>query len=244
MLDDMENSANEDVELKLDDLSDFNFDDIEINDGGEISEPVVENHQDEDNVFDDLVETIKVENQQEKEDATQKKDEIADDNSVAVSDDLTDAEVAETSVRTEEFIEENNVENNVLIDKQSETLVEPSNHLYVPQESGREVNFINWYSGASDEAIFEVSKTSESGLLEGDDEWKIIHVNVGYDTYGWNVEFDSGTVMNLSDVREYQLRNGSLPSANGRIIYGATVIDFRNIEKITIYQSVRYFTYG
>ena len=103
--------------------------------------------------------------------------------------------------------------------------------------------YARWYSGNYDDKAFEVDKQSVSGVLDGDDEHKIIHVNVGYDTYGWQVEFANGVVMNLRDVREYQLKNGALPAEDGAIVYGDMRMEFHHIEKITLYESVRYFTY-
>ncbi len=103
--------------------------------------------------------------------------------------------------------------------------------------------YARWYGGNYDDQAFEVDKQSVSGVLDGDDEHKVIHVNVGYDTYGWQVEFANGVVMNLRDVREYQLKNGALPAEDGAIVYGDMRIEFHHIEKITLYESVRYFTY-
>lgn len=103
--------------------------------------------------------------------------------------------------------------------------------------------YARWYSGNYDDKAFEVDKQSVSGVLDGDNEHKVIHVNVGYDTYGWQVEFANGMVMNLRDVREYQLKNGRLPSGDGAIVYGDERVEFHHIEKITLYESVRYFTY-
>ena len=104
--------------------------------------------------------------------------------------------------------------------------------------------FVRWYAGISTEPAFEVDKNSPSTMVQGDDDHKIIHVNAGYDTYGWQVRFDNGVIMSLRDVREYQLRHGSLPANNGSIVYGDMQVNFAAIEKITIYESVRYFTYA
>ena len=75
--------------------------------------------------------------------------------------------------------------------------------------------FLHWYSGGAEDAFFEFGKDSESGSFDANEECKAIHVNVGYDTYGWEVQFSDGVVMNLRDVREYQIRNGRLPSSDG-----------------------------
>ena len=104
--------------------------------------------------------------------------------------------------------------------------------------------FLHWYSGGAEDAFFEFGKDSESGSFDANEECKAIHVNVGYDTYGWEVQFSDGVVMNLRDVREYQIRNGRLPSSDGRIVYGQTSLMFSGVERIVVYERVRYFSYG
>ena len=104
-------------------------------------------------------------------------------------------------------------------------------------------SFVSWYSGSREDKQFELSKESISQVFNGDENCRIIHVNVGFDTYGWLIKFADGTIMSLRDAREYQLRNGGLPAADGVICYGELQAEFHNIEKITIYESVRYFTY-
>ena len=94
------------------------------------------------------------------------------------------------------------------------------------------------------EIPFALEHLAESGSFDADEERKTIHVNVGYDTYGWEVQFSDGVVMNLRDVREYQIRNGRLPSADGRIIYGQSILAFSGVERIVVYKSVKYFSYG
>lgn len=111
-------------------------------------------------------------------------------------------------------------------------------------ESADNPNYVKWYSGSSYDEYFEVSKTSQSTTLQGDAYRHSIHVNVGYDTYGWQVQFDNQTVMNLRDVREYQLRNGKLPSENGVLMYGDIRTEFQSIDRIVVYESVQYFSYG
>lgn len=107
-----------------------------------------------------------------------------------------------------------------------------------------EPNFVKWYSGSVHDEMFEVSKNELPAAIDGSAENNIIHVNAGYDTYGWLVEFDGGPVMSLEDVRKYQIRNGALPADSGVIRYGVNQSRFSNIERILIYQSVRYFSYG
>ena len=110
-------------------------------------------------------------------------------------------------------------------------------------ESGN-VGFLKWYSGSSGDAVYEFGKNSPSGSFEGDENCNVLHVNVGYDTYGWEVQFPDGVIMNLRDVREYQIRNGRLPSTEGRIIYGQKTLMFSGVERIVVYESVKYFSYG
>lgn len=102
--------------------------------------------------------------------------------------------------------------------------------------------FIKWYSDETQS--FSVSKDSQSVVIEGTDECHCIHVNVGYSTYGWIVQFNNGRVMNLGDIKEFQLRKGYLPDTSGKICYGDLTFPFNGIDKITVYESVQYFSYG
>ena len=108
----------------------------------------------------------------------------------------------------------------------------------------QDLKYIQWYSGNSDLSVYEFGKSSASGDFIGNRECNTIHVNVGYDTYGWIVQFSDGVVMSLRDVREYQIRNGKLPNSSGRIVYGQNVLSFENVERIVIYEAVKYFSYG
>lgn len=112
------------------------------------------------------------------------------------------------------------------------------------EQNGQLANHLKWFSGSSADKFFEISKQSESEQLTGTGEVKAIHVNVGYDTYGWLVEFSNGKIMSLRDVREFQIRNGHLPDSTGVIVYGNQRFDFSAIERILIYESVQYFSYG
>lgn len=104
--------------------------------------------------------------------------------------------------------------------------------------------YVKWYSGESKDKVFEIGKGFESGSFEADEECNTLHINVGYDTYGWEVQFSDGVVMSLRDVREYQIRNGRLPSKDGRIIFGQNTLNFSGVERIVVYESVKYFSYG
>ena len=110
-------------------------------------------------------------------------------------------------------------------------------------ETGNVAN-LRWFSGSENDEMYEIGRNFKSNTFEANDNCKTIHVNVGYDTYGWEVQFADGVIMNLRDVREYQIRNGKLPSPEGRIIYGPNTLMFSGVERIVIYETVRYFSYG
>ncbi len=103
---------------------------------------------------------------------------------------------------------------------------------------------LRWFSGNENDEMYEIGKNFKSNTFEANDNCKTIHVNVGYDTYGWEVQFADGVIMNLRDVREYQIKNGKLPSPEGRIIYGPNTLMFSGVERIVIFETVRYFSYG
>ncbi len=107
-----------------------------------------------------------------------------------------------------------------------------------------DAGYAKWFSGAADNQYFEVGRQTEPYTIEGNDICQAIHVNCSFDAYGWLVCFGNGMMMSLSDVREYQLRNGGLPDENGVIRYGNNEFPFSGINRIVIYQSVQYFSYG
>ena len=90
--------------------------------------------------------------------------------------------------------------------------------------SPQNLKYIQWYSGNLEDEVYEFDKYSESAEFVGTESCNTIHVNVGYDTYGWNVQFSDGVMMSLRDVKEYQIRNGKLPNSSGRIVYGHNVL--------------------
>ena len=106
------------------------------------------------------------------------------------------------------------------------------------------MKYLKWYSGSSADEVYEFGKSSASAEFEGTSTCKTIHVNIGYDSYGWVVQFADGVVMSLRDVKEYQIRNGRLPNSSGRIVYGQTSLSFERVERIVIYEAVKYFSYG
>ena len=101
-----------------------------------------------------------------------------------------------------------------------------------------------WYSGSSDDKCFDFDAKSLATEFNGNDECKIIHVNVGISHYGWNITFNNGLFMSFRDLLEYQTRYGQLPDHAGVITHGQQTLKFSNVEKIVIYEAAQYFTYG
>lgn len=114
----------------------------------------------------------------------------------------------------------------------------------VRQPVSENPGYAKWFSGSENDKYFEINKQSPSEEITGFPDCNAIHINSGYDTYGWLVCFDNGVIMGLPDVREFQLRNGSLPASCGLIKYGNNEFKFNNIERIVVYQSIEYFSYG
>lgn len=107
-----------------------------------------------------------------------------------------------------------------------------------------EAGYAKWFSGGADNQYFEIERQTIPYSIEGNDVCQAIHVNCSFDAYGWLVCFENGMTMSLSDVREYQLRNGGLPDGAGIIRYGNNEFPFSGINRIVVYQSVQYFSYG
>ncbi len=101
---------------------------------------------------------------------------------------------------------------------------------------------LNWYSGLLSDKVFEVAADNMPEFLDPYKDIKVIHVTVS-SGYGWNVFFDNGVFMNLLDLKEYQERNASLPSPDGKIICGNKTTSFENIERIVVFEKPRYFSY-
>ena len=106
------------------------------------------------------------------------------------------------------------------------------------------LRYLKWYSGNSTDEVYEFGKTSKSTSFVGNKKCNTIHVNIGYDSYGWMVQFVDDVTMSLRDVREYQIRNGKLPNSSGRIVYGQVCLSFEKVERIVVYEAVKYFSYG
>lgn len=151
-----------------------------------------------------------------------------------------DVEMPESLIIAEDVVSDEHWEQNDAPVKEAVAVSETAGD----EQNGQLANHLKWFSGSSADKFFEISKQSESEQLTGTGEVKAIHVNVGYDTYGWLVEFSNGKIMSLRDVREFQIRNGHLPDSTGVIVYGNQRFDFSAIERILIYESVQYFSYG
>ena len=149
--------------------------------------------------------------------------------------------MAETPVVDEAYSEETFSDNANLGNDSSVISENVGAYSIIPPQN---LKYLNWYSGGISEAVYEFSKNSQSAEFVATNECKTIHVNVGYDTYGWVVQFSDGSVMSLRDVKEFQIRNGKLPNSSGRIIYGQNVLSFEKVERIVVYEAVRYFSYG
>lgn len=151
-----------------------------------------------------------------------------------------DVEMPESRIIAEDVVSDEHWEQNDTPVKEAAAVSETAGD----EQNGQLANHLKWFSGSSADKFFEISKQSESEQLTGTGEVKAIHVNVGYDTYGWLVEFSNGKIMSLRDVREFQIRNGHLPDSTGVIVYGNQRFEFSAIERILIYESVQYFSYG
>lgn len=154
--------------------------------------------------------------------------------------DADDVEMPESRIIAEDVVSDEHWEQNDAPVKEAAAVSETAGD----EQNGQLANHLKWFSGSSADKFFEISKQSESEQLTGTGEVKAIHVNVGYDTYGWLVEFSNGKIMSLRDVREFQIRNGHLPDSTGVIVYGNQRFEFSAIERILIYESVQYFSYG
>ncbi len=172
---------------------------------------------------------------------------------VELPDGFFQEEVIETELPREEFSADeindsvhneyfnDDVEEEFIVSSGVEAVEDVSNMSVLTSQN---VGQLRWYSGSSDDSMFEISKGFESGTFNANEECKTIHVNVGYDTYGWEVQFSDGLVMNLRDVREYQIRNGRLPNSDGRIVFAQSALMFSGVERIVVYENIKYFSYG
>lgn len=106
------------------------------------------------------------------------------------------------------------------------------------------IGFLREYDGGVGQKMYSISKDFKSDNFNATTECDTIHINVGYDTYGWNVQFANGVNMSLRDVKEYQKRQGRLPFNAGDVVYGGNVLQFSGVKRIVVYESVKYFSYG
>ena len=247
-------------ETKIDELS---GDDTSLADAFVAEDEVVEPEVTDDfaNAFVDEDEIVEPEVTDDFADGFVAEDEVVE---PEVTDDFADEFVAEDEVVepevtddfADEFVAEDEVVEPEVTDNFADTFVAEDDSFDENQfvDDGKvgafsvvqpqNLKYIQWYSGRSSAAVYEYGKSSSSGEFIGNRNCNTIHVNVGYDTYGWVVQFSDGVVMSLRDVREYQIRNGKLPNNSGRIIYGQSILSFENVERIVVYEAVKYFSYG
>ena len=120
----------------------------------------------------------------------------------------------------------------------------PNSTIAAQDEQKLKYKISKWYSGSLHDKYFEFDALSESAEFVGNDEVKAIHLNVENNTLGWNVQFDNGVTLGLHDLREYQMKYGKLPSANGVVQFGQKRLKFQNVERIVIYKTTQYFFYS
>ena len=123
-------------------------------------------------------------------------------------------------------------------------VIVPSAKQMHQDEAKERAKAARWYSGSSDDKCFIFDAKSLATEFNGNDDCKIIHVNVGISHYGWNITFNNGLFMSFRDLLEYQTRYGQLPDHTGVITHGQQTLKFSNVEKIVIYEAAQYFTYA
>lgn len=103
--------------------------------------------------------------------------------------------------------------------------------------------FAKRYAGNLSDGYAKYTAADLGGEFTATSDRKSVYLSVGHSTYGWSVRFDSGLVMSLNDIREFQLRNGRLPQADGIISYGNKQLRFRGCDRIVVYAEAEYFSY-
>ncbi len=83
-------------------------------------------------------------------------------------------------------------------------------------------------------AFFEASEDVDSICLECEEA----------STYGWNVKFENGLFMSVSDIIEFQNRNHTLPDTDGILYRGASRLEFSGVKSIKVYKKPFYYGYG
>lgn len=232
------------ADLNLDDFLDSETAEMSLNDKDVLSDQdesfaeLFSSDDDLDEILSDGVEEAELGGAQQIIEDENADDNVGQNEAEVISDTRADAE--DVGDNTEE-INDKSLDSNKSAEIEQGENVDTTNaeHSYKQERS-----YVRWYDGESTEPQYEIDKNSESKTLIGSDDCKNIHINIGFDAYGWLVSFANGVVMSVDDVREYQLRNGALPDSAGVITYATMQIEFQNIEKIKVYESVRYFTYA
>ncbi len=92
---------------------------------------------------------------------------------------------------------------------------------------------------------FAFSSYHENTFFSGDEGVDTICLECeDNNTYGWNVKFENGLFMSVSDLIEYQNRNKVLPDNSGVLYHGANRLEFSNVNKIKVYKKPFYYGYG
>lgn len=247
----MTDIENDTADNSEDIMKDFNFDDSNITDGDldadiDIS-AILENPNEElitetnDNTEDELsaINEITAENNESVEEETPVVNDMAMDTDETQENEPT---VDEAVVKQDEIIAEQPIADDETISEDEENSEE--NRLLTTGVQSENLPFLKWYDNGKNYKTYDIAKNFASGSFTGSEDCDTIHIDVGFDTYGWLVVFADGVTMSLHDVKEYQLRQGCLPFASGRITYGSSVLDFDRVKRIVIYETVKYFSYG
>ena len=132
-----------------------------------------------------------------------------------------------------------NVRKLVISEKTSVSITENDSTSEIIEEN----LFENKIDDTSEVFKFDYSKEEEQSFT-GDESCNVIHINVGYSSYGWNIDFTNGIRMGITDLREYQARHGKLPDTSGVLSRGNSILKFSSVNRIAVYQQPMYYGYG
>ena len=102
---------------------------------------------------------------------------------------------------------------------------------------------VKFYSGNVDDSYCVISAQNFPNEFIGNSEQNSLLINLGETDYGWGVAFANGLFMGISDVRQFQLKNGRLPDSSGTLFYGQKKMLFSGVERIVLYQIPQYYSY-
>ena len=90
--------------------------------------------------------------------------------------------------------------------------------------------------------LFYFSANDENAEFIGTPLRSVIRIETS-STYGWNVNFENGLIMSLSDVKEFQSRHGRLPDTAGIISHGDKTLKFTGTTEILVYEPPSYSSF-